>query len=55
MPMNKAATAYYLLAIANGTLMVAYGGHDDSPGAQMLGALLIIFTIIAMFKRMKKR
>jgi hypothetical protein len=54
MRMKKTEIAYYLLAILNGVFMVAYGGYDDSPGAQLLGALLVVFTVVAIVKKIRK-
>ncbi|MEU6203042.1 hypothetical protein ABZ814_05570 [Micromonospora musae] len=34
-----------LLAVAIGVAAVVYGEADDSPGLQLLGALLVIATI----------
>ena len=31
-----------ILAIALGVAVIVYGGHDDSPGAQLIGVLLIV-------------
>ena len=33
--------------------MVVYGGVDDSPGAQLLGILIIIFGVINLIKNRK--
>jgi hypothetical protein len=53
--MDRTQAAYYALAILNGALLVAYGGHDDSPGAQFLGALLVVSSVIGAVKKLKKR
>jgi LPXTG-motif cell wall-anchored protein len=34
--------------------MVVYGGYDDSPGAQLLGVLLILAGIFFALKSRKK-
>lgn len=44
----------FVLLIVLGALIVGYGGMDDSPGAQGLGVLGIIFGIINLFKHFKK-
>jgi hypothetical protein len=43
-----------ILAIAFGAFMFVYGGYDDSPGAQLLGALAFIGGITAIVKSRKK-
>jgi len=34
--------------------MFIYGGYDDSPGAQGLGLVLVIFGIVGAIKSKKK-
>jgi len=43
-----------VLAIALGVFMVVYGGYDDSPGAQLLGLLVVIGGIVGVIKSRKK-
>jgi len=43
-----------ILAISFGAFLVVFGGYDDSPGAQGLGLVLIIITIIFIIKSRKK-
>lgn len=31
-----------------GVAMIVYGGYDDSPGAQLLGLVLIVMGILAV-------
>ena len=35
-----------ILAIALGVAVIVYGGHDDSPGAQLIGVLLIVGAVV---------
>lgn len=44
----------FILLIILGALIVGYGGMDDSPGAQGLGVLGIIFGFIQLFKLVRK-
>jgi drug/metabolite transporter (DMT)-like permease len=43
-----------ILAIALGVAIIVYGGHDDSPGAQLIGVLLIVGAV-AVVVRMVRR
>jgi hypothetical protein len=43
-----------ILAIALGVAVIVYGGHDDSPGAQLIGVLLIVGAV-AVVVRMVRR
>lgn len=52
--MNKVKILFSILAILFGVFMFVYGGYDDSPGAQLLGVLLIIGGIIGIVKSKKK-
>ncbi len=40
-----------ILAILFGAFLVVYGGYDDSPGAQGLGLIAVIFGISLILKR----
>ncbi len=51
--MKKTKIIYYILAILCGVYAFIYGGMDDSPGAQLLGALLFIFGVFNLFKTKK--
>ena len=35
-----------ILAVALGVAVIVYGGHDDSPGAQLIGVLLIVGAVV---------
>lgn len=51
--MNKRKILYSVLAISFGAFMFVYGGYDDSPGAQLLGLLAVIFGIVGVLKGKK--
>jgi len=44
---------FFVLAVSFGIFLIVFGEHDDSPGAQGLGLLLIIVSIISMIKKRK--
>ncbi len=48
--MNKAKIFFSILAILFGVFIFVYGGHDDSPGAQLLGVIVVIGGIIGIIK-----
>ena len=52
--MGNIPMPYYGIAILFGVFMVVYGGYDDSPGAQMLGLVIVIAGIVGIVKRRKK-
>ena len=54
--MNQHLTYILLsvLAIFLGVFMFVFGGYDDSPGAQGLGALIVIIGIAGIVKNRKK-
>ncbi|MBC7836626.1 hypothetical protein H7X87_02500 [Acetobacteraceae bacterium] len=52
--MNKIRLTYSTLAILLGAFLVVYGGYDDSPGAQLLGLLVVIAGILGVIKSRKK-
>ena len=43
------------LAILFGLFLIVFGGYDDSPGAQGLGLILILTTVIVMIRGRKKK
>jgi hypothetical protein len=45
---------YFIPPILLGVFIVIYGGYDDSPGAQLIGLLVIIAGIIGLLKNKKK-
>lgn len=42
------------LAISFGLFLIVFGGYDDSPGAQGLGLILIIITVVIAIRSKKK-
>jgi len=52
--MNKKRMAYSILGILFGVFIFVYGGYDDSPGAQLLGFLVVIIGIVGVIKSKKK-
>jgi hypothetical protein len=52
--MNKIRIICFALVILFGIFVFIYGGYDDSPGAQGLGLILVIFGIIKAIKSKKK-
>ena len=43
-----------ILVILLGLFLIVFGGYDDSPGAQGLGLILIIATIVIAIRGRKK-
>lgn len=41
-----------IFAILFGIFIIIFGGYDDSPGAQLIGLLIVL---IAVFKAVKRR
>jgi len=52
--MNKIKILFYVIGILFGVFIFIYGGYDDSPGAQLLGGLIVIASIVGIIKRKKK-
>lgn len=52
--MNKKRILFSILEIGLGTWMFVYGGYDDSPGAQGLGLVAVLFGIWGLIKDRKK-
>ena len=44
--MNKTRLALSIIAILFGVFLFVYGGYDDSPGAQLLGAVVCIAGLV---------
>ncbi|HNV97087.1 MAG TPA: hypothetical protein PKL13_02095 [bacterium] len=42
---------YLISLILFGIFIFIYGGYDDSPGAQGLGVVLVVFGIIKIIKK----
>lgn len=52
--MNKTKIAFSILAILFGIFIFVYGGYDDSPGAQLLGLIIVIIGIVTIIRNRKK-
>ncbi|MFA6272064.1 MAG: LPXTG cell wall anchor domain-containing protein [Patescibacteria group bacterium] len=44
----------FVILIILGVAFFIYGGHDDSPGAQLIGFLVVVTGIVFIIKRKKK-
>ncbi|MFA5154921.1 MAG: hypothetical protein WC453_00650 [Patescibacteria group bacterium] len=52
--MNKKLLIILIIfAILFGVFLFIFGGYDDSPGAQLLGLLLVVIGIVFIFKLKK--
>lgn len=47
---KKFKIVFFILTILFGAFLFAYGGYDDSPGAQGLGVLLTVSGIIGVIR-----
>ncbi|MHB0995040.1 MAG: hypothetical protein ACYC2I_01580 [Elusimicrobiales bacterium] len=52
--MDKTRVPYFVLLTLLGVFFIVFGEHDDSPGAQGLGLLLVIISIAGIVKRLKR-
>jgi drug/metabolite transporter (DMT)-like permease len=43
-----------ILAVALGVAVIVYGGHDDSPGAQLIGVLLIVGAVVLCVRMVRR-
>jgi hypothetical protein len=53
--MSKTKLALSILGILFGIFVFVYGGYDDSPGAQLLGAVIAAIGIISILRGQKKQ
>ena len=44
--MNLRRILFLIFAMIFGVFMIVYGGYDDSPGAQLLGLLVIAVSVV---------
>lgn len=54
--MKKIQLVHIVLALISGALLIGYGGMDDSPGAQGIGLLTIIGSLVlavGLFKKIR--
>lgn len=52
---RKLKITFLIFVILFGIFMFIYGGYDDSPGGQLLGAIAIIGGIVGMIKSRRKK
>lgn len=52
--MNIGRLVFSVPAIALGVFIFVYGGYDDSPGAQLLGFVIVALGIFRIVKGRKK-
>ena len=43
-----------IFAVALGVAVIVYGGHDDSPGAQLIGVLLIVGAVVLCVRMVRR-
>jgi hypothetical protein len=48
--MNKGKLIISILTILLGVFIFIYGGYDDSPGAQLLGFVIVVIGILGIKK-----
>lgn len=53
--MSKIKITYLVLALLFGAFLFVFGGYDDSPGAQLLGLIIVIASIVSAVKNKKKQ
>lgn len=53
--MKKLHLLYLAIALCIGIFMIVFGEHDDSPGAQLLGLVLIVVSIGVAVKRKRRK
>ncbi len=51
--MNIPKLIFSLLAVALGAFLFVYGGADDSPGAQLIGLLVLIGGVVGVMRSKK--
>jgi len=47
---NKRKIIFSILVIMFGAFIFVFGGYDDSPGAQLIGLILVIIGIVGIIK-----
>lgn len=52
--MKLARIIIFILLISFGIFMIVFGEKDDSPGAQLLGVIGVIFGLVGIIKNLKK-
>lgn len=52
--MKNKKLLYQIPLILFGIFIFIYGGYDDSPGAQLLGVILVVVGIVGLIKKKNK-
>lgn len=53
--MNRKIKALSLtLAILLSVFFIVFGGYDDSPGLQLIGLLIVIFSAMGLMRRRRR-
>lgn len=55
MGMNKITIMHAILALLSGVLLIGYGGMDDSPGAQGIGLLTALCSIVVIVQHWRTK
>ena len=48
--MKALKIGFFIFLIPAGAFMFVYGGHDDSPGAQGLGVVMLLIGVINLVR-----
>lgn len=51
---KKTKIALFILSILFGVFIIVFGGYDDSPGAQVIGFVVVVIGIVSMIKSWKR-
>lgn len=49
----KNSTLYSVIAVVLGASLFVFGGYDDSPGAQLLGVLVVVVGVVFLIRGRK--
>jgi len=52
---KKVKVVFSIFAVLLGVFIFIYGGYDDSPGAQLLGVLVMAGGVASIIKKRKKK
>jgi uncharacterized membrane protein HdeD (DUF308 family) len=52
---KKVKVVFSIFAVLLGVFIFIYGGYDDSPGAQLLGVLVMASGVANIIKKRKKK
>jgi hypothetical protein len=51
--MKLITIAHIVLATISGVILIGYGGMDDSPGAQGIGLLTIVTSLLVAYTKLR--